>query len=143
MSNDAIYRYFGKNPSYVGGDDDHDKVQKRGGTISVMPCGVVVFSGSFTPEFANYVGFIGSFDNELADAVADLEYDDDYDDVTDDVNSTDITEINTTDIVNSGGIMVFGAYADDDASDASDDNGTKHNIIHEYTPFDITNVIAI
>lgn len=159
MSDDAIYRYFGKNPSWSGGSSDSyvhsDESNKRGGTITVMPCGVITFSGSYIPEFANYVGFIGSHDAELADVLAM-----DSSDEVDEANETakvDINEdTNITDIVNSGGIMVFGAYDDsacchnsdnsedrndniDDHNDNSNDN-INDNIDKNIAPFDITTI---
>ncbi len=109
MSEDAIYRYFGKNPSYEGGDGTMTKSKtksktKSGGTITVMPCGVITFSGSFTPAFADFVGYVGSHNSELADELAALEYDSSGD-------SMDDSDTQITDIVNSG-VIVIGANDD-------------------------------
>ena len=105
QTDDAIYRYFLKNPSWTGGAETSCANKNiSGGTITVMPCGVITFSGSYTPEQAQYIGIIGGFDSDLANLVArEYESEEDPDTVV-------------TDIVNSGGIMVYGA---DESSDMS------------------------
>lgn len=141
MSDDAIYRYFGKNPSYVGGDDAQPHV--HGGEITVLPCGVITFSGSFDARTANYIGFVGGIDNELADEIAALM------DTSEDVDTTNTT---TTDIVNSGVYVIGGddefdegykhAYPHDDTRERDELSLGLHEIMNEaiddQSPFDIT-----
>jgi len=123
MSDDAIYRYFGKNPSYEGGATPHDHAAgsktapktapkttpKTGGTITVLPCGVITFSGSFTPAFADFVGFVGGHDSDLADEIAAMADSDDSD-ATSDIASDAASD--------TGSILVFG-LSDNDVSDRS------------------------
>lgn len=122
MSDDAIYRYFGKNPSYVGGNDESTSTQPHahGGEITVLPCGVITFSGSFDARTANYIGFVSGIDNELADEIAALM------DTSEDVDVDTIT-----DIVNSGVYVIGG---DDEFSDSDrDSEGYKHVYPHDDT----------
>lgn len=66
MISESLYRYYGEIPNYAGG------------SITVLPCGVVTFGGDDSadntdPSWDQYVKFIGGHDGDLAAELAALD----------------------------------------------------------------------